>query len=309
MALPVLLDTDMGVDDAIALTLALCAESLDVVGIASVGGNVSARQAVENVGRCLGALQPARMPPVTCGLDQTETGMPDATALFGADGLGNINLPVAAGWTYAEGLSLYGRLAAGHGGQLVIVAIGPLTNLAAVLADEPQVLARAGRIVIMGGAVFCPGNITPKAEFNIYRDCHAAARVLGSGLPITLIPLDVTRKVILDESHRARLAASGARGAQMLAAMMEHPMAQGIDGPPGQLQIHDALAVGVLLWPELFLQTQMAVTVTLDGADRGRTAPAVGRGTLPRISVVLSVQVAEFVENLLEVLCSEEFFV
>lgn len=309
MPRPVLFDTDMGVDDAVALMLALCAKPLNVIGIATVGGNVSAAQAAVNAGRCLGPLRLRTMPPIAQGLDQPEPGLADAAHIFGADGLGNSDLPPAAEWAPQSGLALYEDLCAQHAGELTIVAIGPLTNLAAVLDATPDVLSQVARIIIMGGAIFCPGNITPKAEFNVWRDPAAAARVLGSDLPITLVPLDVTRKVVIDESHRARLAAGGTRSGQILATMMEFPMAQGIDGPPGRFVIHDALAVGVLLWPELFLQTQMPITVVKDGEERGRTVPLKGRKEAPKASVILSVQVADFLENMLETLCSEAFVV
>jgi purine nucleosidase len=161
----------------------------------------------------------------------------------------------------------------------------------------------------MGGAIFCPGNVTPKAEFNVWRDPTAAAEVFASGLPITLVPLDVTRKAPIDESHVAHLAASNTRSGQTLARMIEYPIRRATDVPAGQFLMHDALAVGVLLWPELFLQTQMALKVTTQGTDRGRTAPAIGKANTPKLSVILSVQVAEFVERMLELLCHERFIV
>jgi len=133
--------------------------------------------------------------------------------------------------------------------------------------------------------------------------------VLGSGLPITLVPLDVTRQVAIDESHVARLAASGSRAGRALAQMTEYPLARGSDGASGRFLIHDAVALGVLLWPELYLQTQMAVQVRTEGPDRGRTAPAVGRKDLPCVRVILSVQAADLLENMLERVCRESFVV
>jgi purine nucleosidase len=302
-------DTDMGVDDAIALTLALCASRLEVVGVATVGGNVSVDRATHNAGRCLGGLRPAKVPAVGRGLDQTDGSLPDATHVFGEDGLGNSDLPIPDRWWSDNAPTLYERILARYSGELLVLAIGPLTNLAALLETRPLLLAGVQRLIIMGGAIFCPGNVTPKAEFNIYRDPDAAAKLLASGLPITLVPLDVTRKVVLDESHRAHLATSNTRSGQMLAKMMEYPMGRGIDAPPGRFLVHDAVAVGVLLWPELFLKTQMAVKVVTQGPERGRTVPAVGKKDVPPISVILSVQAADFVENMLELLCSEAFVV
>lgn len=309
MSQPVLFDTDMGVDDAVALTLLLCADELRAVAITTVGGNVSAAQAAVNVGRCLGALRPATWPPVSRGHDQTDTSLSDAAHIFGADGLGDSRLPAPPDWTPAHGLAPYADAIAAHPGELIVVAVGPLTNLAALLDENPAALSRVARIVVMGGAVFRPGNVTPHAEFNIYRDPDAAARVFAAGLPITLVPLDVTATVALDESHVAHLAASHTRSGEMLARMIEYPMGRSVDVPPGRFLVHDAVAVGVLLWPELFLQTQMALHVAVDGEQRGRTAPAIGRKDVPRVSVILSVQAAELLERMLERLCDEKFVV
>jgi len=305
---PVIFDTDMGVDDAFALTLAMAANTLDVVGVCTVGGNVGVDQATANTGRCLAAWRPSTMPPVGRGRDPSDAGLPDATSIFGADGLGECGLPVPVGWAWGDAQTVYETMLSRYRGELVVIAVGPLTNLGALLDENPSLLAKAQRLVIMGGAVFCPGNVTPTAEFNIYRDPIAAAKVLASGLPITLVPLDVTRKVALDESHRAHLAASNPRGSRLLATMIEYPMSRE-PGRPGCFLVHDAVAVGVLLWPELFLQTRMAVRVATDGPERGRTVPAVGSRGLPPVSVVLSVQVTDFMENMLELLCSEEFVV
>ncbi|MBN1489616.1 MAG: nucleoside hydrolase [Phycisphaerae bacterium] len=308
MPRPVLIDTDMGVDDAVALSLAVCAETLDLRWIATVGGNVSAAQAAENVGRCLAALQPDRMPDVACGFDPAADEGPVAEAVFGADGLGEVDLPVLSGWVPRAGLALYEEAARGDE-RLIVVTLGPLTNLARLLKAKGAPLTQIERIVIMAGAVFAPGNVTPKVEFNIHRDPEAAAAVLDSGLPITLVPLDATRNVVFDESHVAHLAASNTRPGQMLARMIEYPLARQNDAPPGQFLVHDAVAMAVLLWPELFLQTQMALRVVTEGPDRGRTAPATGRKDTPRVSVILSVQVAELLENMLTLLCHEKFVV
>jgi purine nucleosidase len=299
----------MGVDDAVALTLLLCADTVDLVGAVSVGGNVPVGQATDNIGRCLNALHPPKAPLVARGMDQDHRELMDATHVFGSDGLGETGLSPPAGWSPQEGLGLYEELASRHKGRLVVIAIGPLTNLAHLLRTQPATLAAAERIIIMGGAVFGPGNITPHAEFNVYRDPQAAAEVLGSGLPITLVPLDVTRRVALDESHVAHLAASNTRSGQMLARMIEWPMSRGGDVAPGQFLVHDALAVGILLWPALFLQSHMNLNVIVDGPQCGRTKPAVGRKGTAKISVVLSVQAADFLERLLASLCHEKFFV
>ncbi|UCD28728.1 MAG: nucleoside hydrolase [Planctomycetota bacterium] len=175
MPIPVLIDTDMGVDDAVAVTLALCADNIELVGVVSVGGNVSLDQATDNIGRLLAGLQIKNPPPVARGLDQDRNNLPHATHVFGQDGLGEIDLSKPKNFKPGKYLKLYEQLIDKHGKSLVIVAIGPLTNLAAILREKPGLLERAGKIILMGGAVWCPGNVTQFAEFNFYRDPEAAS--------------------------------------------------------------------------------------------------------------------------------------
>ncbi len=310
MPRPVLIDTDMGADDAVAITLALSAAEVDLVGLVSVGGNVSLEQATSNIARLLGGLQPGKWPPIARGLDQQRSGLRDATHVFGPDGLGQLDLPVPANCTPGDYLELYERLITTYGEALVIVAIGPLTNLAAVSRQRPGLLNRAGHIVVMGGAVWCPGNVTSYAEFNYYRDPQAAAVVLSSGLPITVVPLDVTRQVAMDESHLAHLSCSGRRSGELLARIIRFPIQQQTeDAAPGTFLVHDALAVGVLLWPHLFMRSRMALEMVTTGEQAGRCKPMVAKDKRQQLAVVISVNVGEFLGNLLEELCQEKFVV
>lgn len=308
MPTPLLIDTDMGVDDAVAVALALSTDQLQVVGLVSVGGNVSLEQATGNIGRLLGAMGVNPSPPVARGLDQSGQ-FPDASHVFGADGLGETDLPIPEGFAPVSYIELYETCIAAHGQALTIVAIGPLTNLAALLRERPGLLQQAGRIVIMGGAVWKPGNVTPQAEFNFYRDPAAAADVLSAGLPVTLVPLDITTQVALDESHVAHLARSTAPARAALARMVRYPIERGGEAVPGKFLVHDALAVGVLLWPELFLRSRIGLEVVLSGEQAGRSKPAVTRDKSRQIAVVISVTVVDFLENLLEALCQERFIV
>ncbi len=206
-------------------------------------------------------------------------------------------------------MQLYRDLLRQHAGKLTIVAIGPLTNLAAVHRRDAKLLKLAQQIVIMGGAVWCPGNVEDVAEFNFYRDAAAAATVLSAGLPITVVPLDVTRQVAFDESHLAHLAASSSRVATTLARILPLPMSRLVDGMAGRLLIHDALAVGSLLWPQLFLRTQLALDIDTRPPNRGRSTPSVGKEPSHRVSILISVRDVDFLENLQEYLCDERFVV
>ena len=307
MATPVLIDTDMGIDDAIAIALALSTPQLELAGLASVGGNVPLEQATCNVARLLAALQLKNPPPVGQGLDQ-RNGLRGAEHVFGSDGLGECGLAVPPDYHPIGFIELYEQCIARHGSSLAVVAIGPLTNLAALLRERPGLLQSVGRIIIMGGAIWCPGNINPAAEFNFYRDPKATAEVLSAGLPVTLVPLDVTRQVALDESHVAHLSRSEHNGGELLARMVRWALARKVDGG-SKFIIHDAVAVGALLWPELFLRSRIGLEIVTRGDQAGRSRPIVLKDKSKQVGVVLSVNVGDFLENLLGLICQEEFIV
>jgi purine nucleosidase len=309
MPIPVLLDTDMGIDDAVAAALACVSPEIDLAGLVSVGGNVPLPQATRNMGRLFKAIAPPRWPRLARGLDQQDPGLPRADHVFGRDGFGGIGLEDAPDVAVTDYLDLYEQMLEVHAGRLVIVAVGPLTNLAGVLRQRPKLLEQASRIIIMGGAVWCSGNVTPFAEFNFHLDPEAAAAVLSSGLPVTMVPLDVTRQVGLDESHAAHLSCSGSGCGDVLARMIRYPLEQGDPGERGTFLVHDALAVGVLLWPELFTQARMGIEITLAGKEAGRSKPVVVRDKQRQVGVVISVNAGDFLEKMLGALCDEKFIV
>ncbi len=308
MPTPILIDTDMGVDDAMAVGLALVSPELRVVGLASVGGNVARDQSTINIPRLLAALGVREWPPIARGLDQPAS-LLNAADVHGDDGLGLVDLPVPDQFSPGELLPLYEQLIGEHANSLAIVAIGPLTNLAHILRERPGLLEKAGRIVVMGGAIWCKGNITPHAEFNFYRDPVAAREVLSSGLPITVVSLDVTNQVVMDESHVAHLSRSGNVLGEQLARMVRYPMSQPSDEKAGRFLVHDPLTIGALLWPHLFLQSKMALDITTTGPQAGKSKPMIAKDKKRQLSVVISVNVADFMENLLERLCHERFVV
>ncbi|MBP7934532.1 MAG: nucleoside hydrolase [Phycisphaerae bacterium] len=309
MATPVLIDTDMGVDDAVAVALALRSDAIDLVGVASVEGNVPLAQATVNVARLLTALRLHKWPPIARGLAQVAPGLEYSAHVHGPDGMGNLDLATPEAFAPCGYVELYRQLIGQYGKSLAILAIGPLTNLAALVREKPDLLVGAGQIIIMGGAVWCPGNVTQDAEFNFYRDPAAAATVLSAGLPVTVVPLDVTRQVQMDESHVARLSRSRSSTAELLARMIRFPMEQCVDGGRGTFFVHDALALGVLIWPSLFMRARMGLDVTTDGKQAGRVRPTVGKDKSRQVGVVISVNVVDFLENLLEQLCQERFVV
>lgn len=312
MPLPILIDTDMGVDDAVAITLALLSERLSVRALVSVGGNVPLLQATRNMGRLLRALEVEPCPLAGIGLDQHGEGLTDARHVFGRDGLGETHWPPLEPFEPLPLAKVYRAAIEQHPGELAIVAIGPLTNLAEIWRTNPGLLKQAGRIVIMGGAVWCKGNVGGVAEFNFHRDPAAAEAILSSGLPITLVPLDLTNFLQLDELHLARLAGCDHPAARFLATILDWPLRSGQgDSPAGRFIVHDAAAVGYLLWPELFRGAQLPVRVCTEGASCGKCQPLGRRDLAGRkpVSVLTTVGAVDFLENLLEALCSQRFVV
>jgi len=311
MPLPVLIDTDMGVDDAVAVVTALLSDRLDVKGIVSVGGNVPLLQATQNIGRLLGAVGVEAWPAVGVGLDQHEPDLQDAREIFGSDGFGETDWPIAENFKPQPYTKVYRNVIESCGSDLTIICIGPLTNLAAFYMQHPVLLRRVHRIVVMGGALWCRGNVAGVAEFNFYRDPEAAEMILSAGLPVTLVPLDATQFVQIDEFHYARLTVSDQPAARFLSSILARPLRSDAgDAPAGRLTLHDAVAVGSLIWPELFLRTTLPVSVEADWPDRGRCR-VLSRSSAarPPVSVLTTVGAVDFIENLLGLLCGQRFVV
>jgi len=309
MPVPVLIDTDMGIDDAAAVCLALAADAIDLRAIVGVGGSVELDQVMSNVARLLQALQPPALPLIGRGLEPPARKELSRRESIGADGFGESKLPGVAATKSEHSLAAYRSAVKSAKGELVVVAIGPLTNLAAILRDEPELLRSVRHVYIRGGAVWTRGDATEKAEFNFCRDPEAAAALLTSGLPITVVPLDVTNFILLDESNAAQLAKSGYRTGEILAAMLAYPLARGGESGTGKVHLHDAVAVASILWPDLFLKTRMRLEVTAAGAEAGRSKPALGGDKTKHVNLLTAVNAVDLLENILESLCHEAFVV
>ena len=303
---PVVIDTDPGIDDALALMLALRSPELRVELITTVAGNVPVRIATDNTRRLLALLAPAPWPVVAQGAARPlRRAPPTVTHVHGEDGLGGLTqlqqpdgsprypLPRQPA-PQQQAVQRLLAMVEKYRQDLTIIALGPLTNLARAVEQAPDTMRQLGRLVIMGGAIGVPGNVTPVAEFNIFVDPHAAAIVFAAGLPITLIPLDVTRQVrltsqFLDQTIRG----SGTKLTQAIRQMVPH-MLQGADRQVG-LAMHDPLAVAVGIEPALvtctplplYAETQGQHTLGMTVADR-RT-PARQEATTARIEVALEV--------------------
>jgi pyrimidine-specific ribonucleoside hydrolase len=308
MATPLLVDTDMGVDDAVAIALALASDRFDVRAIVGVGGCVEIEQVMRNIGGFLAALNPPTMPAIGRGLEGGSEPL-DRRAIFGQDGLGECGIPSANAPTAVEFRELYRRTIEESRGELILLTTGPLSNFAAICREMPDLLKSVKHVYVAGAALWTQGNTGGVAEFNCRRDPPAAAAAFSSRRPTTVAPLDVSRFISLDESHLARLAASGYRTGEVLAKMLRYPLEQDADPGYGRTAIHAAVAAGGMLWPTLFMKTRMRIDVVTTGRDAGRSKPALGGDTSLQVDLLTAVNAAEFIQNLLESLNHEAFVV
>lgn len=309
MPIPVLIDTDLGVDDAVAISLALASDALDVRAMVGVGGSVELDQVVKNIGRLLNALNPPKLPVIGRGLDQTGSGLIDRRDVFGEDGLGNWKHPEPAKVEFAEYLDVYKQVIEDANGELNILAMGPLTNLAAVMATAPELFDSVKRIYIGGGVVWAKGDAGEFTEFSFYRDPPAAEKVLSSGMTMTVAPLDVSGLVCLDQSHVAHMLASGYRTGEVSAQILEYVLEQDKEPGYGKAFVPAVLAAGSMIWPDLFLKTRMRLDMTTDGAESGRCKPGLGGDKTKHVDLLTAVNAVDFLENMLESLCHEAFIV
>lgn len=273
---PLYLDCDTGIDDALALAYLLAAPEAKLLGIGTVSGNVAAATGALNT---LDLLRLAGRPeiPVAVGSHDFQARAFDGGAphVHGSNGIGEVELPRAAAAPLAESAAeMLVRLARENAGELRVVAIGPLTNIAEALRLEPQLPELVSEITIMGGAAMVPGNISPLAEANIGNDPEAAREVLDAPWNIKLVPLDVTMSNVLEEEHRLELLASDKPLARALGEMLGYyyRFYEGIFGRACSA-MHDPLAAAVAL-DAVALRTAPVVHVEVDAGDgpgRGQT--------------------------------------
>lgn len=268
----IVVDTDPGQDDAVALLLAFASPAeLGLAAITTVAGNVPLALTTANALR-IRELAGREDVPVHAGADRPLI-FPLSTAEFvcGADGLAGAGLPPARGRA-APGHAVEALIAilrAAPDESVTLCPLGPLTNLALAFRLAPDVLPKVKRIVLMGGALAL-GNITPAAEFNIHVDPHAAAIVFGCDRPIVMFGLGVTHQAVASHAQVARLPAFGNAAGKAVHGMLTRPRPGGL-GTAGH-PMHDPCVIAFLLWPELFAGRDCFVEVeTGDGSLRGRT--------------------------------------
>jgi inosine-uridine nucleoside N-ribohydrolase len=266
MARKVVLDVDPGIVDALAITLALFEPELEVIALTSVAGNVPAEMSTRNVQSIVEQLDPPRLPRIGAAVEPEQGPIIDNLRLHGPDGMGNAQLPVAELHHQHSSEKVLADVIRGAGDGLTIICLGPLTNLAHVLRRDPSLAGQIGHVIIQGGAISAPGNATAVAEFNLYCDPLAAREVFRSPLTKTLIPLDVTRQVVMDFGHLSRLPPPESRAADFLHRLLPysfrtHRQFFGLEG----IYVHEAVALIAALRPELFTTERMAGDVETQG--------------------------------------------
>jgi inosine-uridine nucleoside N-ribohydrolase len=293
----ILIDCDPGHDDAIALLLALASPEVELLGVTTVAGNQTLEKTTANAIRILDFVGRDDI-PIAAGADRPLLRDPFVAAyVHGETGLDGPDLPPPRRPPLEQHAVDF---LAEHVAGTTLVAIGPLTNVALMLARYPD--AKPDRLVIMGGSIAL-GNVTPAAEFNIWADPEAAARVFLSGLDLTMIGLDVTHTALLMNEDAERLRASGRTG-KMVAELYDffhrfHADTYGFGGSP----IHDAVAVAHVFRPDLVETKHCNVRIECASElNRGRTVVDLWRRTdeAPNAHVGVGVDGRAFVELLLE---------
>jgi len=270
---PLVIDCDPGVDDAIAILLALASPEVELLALTTVAGNLPLETTTRNALRVL-ALAGREDVPVAAGASRPLVVRRDrdAAVVHGADGLGGAPVPESsAAVVPMHAVDLLAEIIERSDEPVLLAPVGPLTNIALLAALRPELLPGIGRVSIMGGGEGT-GNVTPAAEFNIWFDPESAARAFDSGLDITMVGLNVTRASMLFDADVDRIRSAGHIGA-VAAAMLDHYLdwQERLYGLRG-VSVHDALAVAALIRPDLLTTVEALLTVdTTAGPARGMT--------------------------------------
>lgn len=271
--LPLIIDSDPGLDDAIAIGLAVARPELDLLAVTTVGGNADVRHCTTNALRLLHLYGAADVPVAEGSAGALFGSIVRATEIHGEAGIGRSTLPPSPAEPRPEGaVDLIAAILRSHPEPVVIAPIGPLTNIALLLRLHPELAPRIAHLCVMGGSIG-DGNTTVSAEFNIYADPEAAAIVFESGLPITMMGLDVTHQAVLRTPALERFRSIGTASGSAAADLVEYALAREGQwyGTP-RMSVHDAVAVAHLAIPDLVEVAEYDVQVdTGQGPARGRT--------------------------------------
>jgi purine nucleosidase len=295
-----IIDCDPGIDDAVALCLALFDPRLEVLAVTAVEGNVSAAQASVNVQAVVDHLDPPRSPRLGAATPSESPPEADLRRLHGDNGLANIDLPLAQLHHQHPAEKIICDEVRSAPEQVTILCLGPLTNLSRAFQRDPSLPLLVDHVIISGGSLRCIGNVTPAAEFNMFHDPLAARAVFRSAATRTLIPLDVSEQVRLTLDIIEQLPSESTRAGRLLRhlipfAFRAHRQHLGLEN----IFLQDVVALTAALHPELFETEEMAGDVETIGEltkgatifDRRQQAP--GRSNMAVATEVDAVAVKD----------------
>jgi purine nucleosidase len=311
----ILLDVDTGIDDSIAILYALKNPDVRVVGITTGCGNTDAVQAAENTLRLIALANPDYHVPVAVGANSPLAGewKGPVTHVHGDNGIGGVELPPAAQTPIPENaVDFMLRMVREHGNDLTVIALGRLTNLALALQREENLPRLVGRVVMMGGTVHAPGNVTPVAEANIYGDPEAADQVFAAGFDLTMVGLDVTLKTCLHMSNIELLCKYAAAENQPIVDYIKAALTYYMGYYRSQslyldhCPIHDPLALLVAVDPSLVRFRRVKARIECGGTYcRGMVVTDLREKSFDAqyVSICEEIDGARAVEKLLAVFC------
>jgi len=296
----IIIDTDPGVDDALTFLLALASPEIKLEALTTTQGNVTLEKATRNALSVLELGRASHIPVAAGSMFPLVQPLRASAHVHGESGIGNSRLPephTSPVSQHAVDFLIEKVLAEPN--EISILPIGPLTNIAMAIRKEPKFAKAVKELVIMGGAIQVSGNMTPLAEFNIYVDPHAAHIVFHSGIPITLIPLDVTHKCLLKQEHVDRLLAVKSPISQFIKEAVEVYLKFSYErGFPGSA-LHDPLTLATVIAPELLTLKEYYVDVDISGGvSMGKTfADIFGVTKKPvNMKVAMEVRGDDFIE-------------
>jgi len=269
----IIIDTDPGIDDALAFLLALASPEIKLEALTTTQGNVTLEKATRNALSVLELAHASHIPVASGSVLPLVQPLRASAYVHGESGIGNSKLsepqskPIPG---HAVDYLIERVLAEPN--EIAIFPIGPLTNIAMAIRKEPKFAKAVKELVIMGGAILEHGNVTPLAEFNIYVDPHAAHIVFHSGIPITLIPLDVTHKCLLKWEHVERLIKIDSPISRFIKGAVEVYLKASIELGYEGSALHDPLTLATIIAPELLTLKEYYVDVDISGGvSMGKT--------------------------------------
>ncbi len=281
----IVIDTDPGIDDAIGILLALASPEFSIRGMTTVAGNIGLETTTRNASRLLAFAGQEDIPVLVGAAAPLSRPGPEPLNLHGKDGIGGVDLldPVRQPENQSAVEWLADLLLSVPASTVDVLALGPLTNIARLILEKPAAAKRIGRIIAMGGVIHEAGNVGPRSEFNLWADPEAAAVVVPSGLPLVLVPLDVTRRVRATREFAQALRAAGKPLATMVADLIESYFETKTHQESRPL--HDPCVMLFALAPELFRLEDLRLTVNTGSSEEAGALTIDEKGKLVQVAM------------------------